>query len=104
MGLPSFDDRLNLSTQLMKEASKHSEEDLKNAATAFYYKLVMSEAYKPSSKFKGEVTLVKAKENYVQLEADYGLSPVIFLILKNYFPILKSKLGQLLHIYIANSG
>lgn len=49
------------------------------AAQSFYQKLVAGDSYQPATKYTGEVTLIKAQDNYVTLGEDYGLSPVSFL-------------------------
>lgn len=63
-------------TELLKNATPYSSEMLSKAATSFYKKLVMSEAYKPSKKFAGSVLFVRAKDNFLNLGEDYGLKEV----------------------------
>ena len=53
-------------------------EDLKDAGTLFFKKLRAANSYKPAGKYEGSVTLVKAKDAFVSLNADYGLSQVRF--------------------------
>lgn len=49
-------------------------EDLKAAGLLFFKKLRAANTYKPTSKYQGPITLVKAKDNFVSLTNDYGLS------------------------------
>ncbi|XP_052131364.1 fatty acid synthase-like [Frankliniella occidentalis] len=74
--LGSWDSRLQRVTELLKNASHFNSEQLAKAATAFYKKLVISESYKPASKFNGPVLFVRAKDNFLQLGEDYGLNEV----------------------------
>lgn len=53
-------------------------EDLKAAGILFFKKLRAANSYKPTGKYQGPVTLVKAKDNFVSLNTDYGLSQVHF--------------------------
>ncbi|CAG9862121.1 unnamed protein product [Phyllotreta striolata] len=76
MGLKSWEERLNRSVQLLSGATPYKSEDISTAATSFYQKLSAADKYKPSGKFNGKVTLVKAIDNYVQMGEDYGLSEV----------------------------
>lgn len=76
LSLPTYEERLQKGAAIMQTATKHSAQDLMDAAASFYYKLVITEAYKPNAKFRGNVTLLKAKENFVELSADYGLTQV----------------------------
>lgn len=52
-------------------------DDLKDAGILFFKKLKAANDYKPAGKYQGHVTLVKAKDNFVSLNSDYGLSQVI---------------------------
>jgi hypothetical protein len=51
-------------------------EDLKDAGILFYKKLKAAVFYKPAGKYQGPVTLFKAKDSFVSLNTDYGLSQV----------------------------
>lgn len=51
-------------------------EDLKDAGILFFKKLKAAHDYKPAGKYQGQITLVKAKDNFVSLNSDYGLSQV----------------------------
>lgn len=55
-------------------------EELKIAGILFYKKLRAANLYQPNDKFKGEITLLKAKDNFVALNYDYGLSEVMIFI------------------------
>ncbi|XP_054286913.1 fatty acid synthase-like [Macrosteles quadrilineatus] len=74
--LPSWEKRLSLATQLLKGATPFPENELAEAATSFYKKLVAADAYKPSGSYAGPVTLIKSTDNYVSLGPDYGLTPI----------------------------
>ena len=49
---------------------------LATTAKSFVGKIVASHMYKPASKIKATVKLVKPTENYAKLQGDYGLSDV----------------------------
>lgn len=74
--LPSLDKRLDCISKVLEGATPYSREDIKSAASSFYYKLLAADTYKPAMKFKGDITLVKAKDTYVLLGDDYGLNSV----------------------------
>lgn len=76
MQYKTWEERLTRSTKILAGSTPFSEEELSSAASSFYYKLVAADKYKPKTKFNGEVTLLKATDNYVQLGEDYGLSEV----------------------------
>lgn len=76
MALKTWDERLKAATQILSGATPYPAEQLSAAASSFYYKLVAADKYKPTGKFNGPVTLIKASDNYVQLGEDYGLSNV----------------------------
>jgi len=58
-----------------------NKDELKTAAKLFHGKLFVSFYYKPEQKFNGSVTLVTAKDNFVSLGPDYGLTPVCIIII-----------------------
>lgn len=58
-----------------------SPEDLKEAGILFFKKLRAANSYKPAGKYQGPVTLIKAKDNFVSLNSDYGLSQVTYSII-----------------------
>uniref|UniRef100_A0A8D8PNC5 Fatty acid synthase n=1 Tax=Cacopsylla melanoneura TaxID=428564 RepID=A0A8D8PNC5_9HEMI len=75
--LGSYKARLEKTTELLKAAGlPYSTTDIAQAAESFYQKLVLGDKYKPSSKLTGEIQLVRAKDNYVTLGDDYGLSSI----------------------------
>ncbi|XP_012229663.2 fatty acid synthase [Linepithema humile] len=51
-------------------------EDLKIAGHLLFLKLLAASLYEPSKKFNGPVTLIKATDNYINIEEDYGLSKI----------------------------
>lgn len=57
--------------------------DIAEAAESFYKKLVIADKYQTNSVFNGSVTFIKAKDNFVQLGDDYGLSEVSINFKKN---------------------
>lgn len=64
---------------MVKEVTSFPAEEIAAAGTSFYKKLDAVNKYKPTGQLKGEITLIKAKDNYVQLSEDYELSKVFFL-------------------------
>lgn len=69
------------------------QDDLRVAGYLLFKKLAASVIYHPNKKIKGPVILIKATENFLHLEKDYGLSNVrdfsfLFLVLLNFFHIL----------------
>lgn len=50
--------------------------DLKIAGYYLFKKLAAAAIYNPDRKFNGSITLIKAADNFVYLEKDYGLSKV----------------------------
>lgn len=76
MALSSWEERLNRAVQILSGATPYTPGEIASAATSFYGKLTAADKYKPSRKFNGSITLVKAIDNYVQMGDDYGLSEV----------------------------
>ncbi|KAJ8971093.1 hypothetical protein NQ317_003048 [Molorchus minor] len=74
MALNNWDERLARMIQILSGITPYSSDELATAATSFYGKLNAGDKYKPTEKFNGPVTLVKAIDNYVQMGEDYGLS------------------------------
>lgn len=74
--LPTWEERLKRAIQILSGATPYAPEEIEAAATSFYGKLTAADKYKPSGRFNGRVTLVKAIDNYVQMGEDYGLSEV----------------------------
>lgn len=56
--------------------SLYKPKDLKIAAMMLFKKLRAANSYKPSEKFAGKITLIRAEDNFVQLTYDYGLSEI----------------------------
>ncbi|XP_066991506.2 fatty acid synthase [Anabrus simplex] len=74
--LVSWDDRLKRSTEMLAGATMYPAEQLATAAESFYHKLMAADQYQPNGRYSGKVTLVRAKDNYMSLGEDYGLTPV----------------------------
>lgn len=70
--IENHDDMLNKMVELIGTTSFNSE-DLKIAGMLFYKKIFSSVAYKPSGKYKGPVTLLKATDTFMSFNKDYGL-------------------------------
>ncbi|KAF6202923.1 hypothetical protein GE061_003330 [Apolygus lucorum] len=72
--LPDLKARVKYCADKLKGVVPFSEKEVSQAAESFYKKLYVADCYEPSGKIKGEVTLVKAKDNYVVGgDSDYGL-------------------------------
>jgi len=56
-----------------------TQDDLKIAGYLLFKKLAATVIYNPDKKIKGPVTLIKATDNFLHLEKDYGLSNVRIL-------------------------
>lgn len=71
-----------------------TEDDLKIAGYLLFKKLAATVIYSQSKKIKGPVTLIKATDNFLHIEKDYGLSNVrnlsssFPLVVLNFFNIL----------------
>ncbi|CAH0549735.1 unnamed protein product [Brassicogethes aeneus] len=76
MALKTLEERLEMTTQILNGSTPFPADQLSAAASSFYLKFVAAEKYKPTASFNGQVTLVKASDNQVQLGEDYGLSSV----------------------------
>ncbi|KAK9701634.1 hypothetical protein QE152_g30507 [Popillia japonica] len=68
--MKSLDERLARTAQILDGVTPFPADELSSAAASFYYKLDAADKYKPSAKFKGNVTLVRAIDNYVQMGDD----------------------------------
>lgn len=75
-GISSEDEILNKVVELINHPQLKAE-DLKAAAVLYYKKLVAAYFYTPEPIYNGDVLLIKAKDNFVPLNKDYGLSKVI---------------------------
>ena len=74
--MPDLNSRLELCAEKLIGYGE-SAEDIKTAALAFFKKLAASDSYKPSGIFNGKVILLKAEQNFVEIDSDYGLKKVI---------------------------
>ncbi|CAG2061263.1 unnamed protein product [Timema podura] len=74
--LPSWEARLSNSTGILSGTTPYPADQLAAAAESFYNKLSAADKYQPANKVSGEVTLFRAKDNFVKLGNDYGLSKV----------------------------
>lgn len=61
----------------MKGSVLYSDKELLAAAYSFYRKLKISNEYESNRKFSGEVTLMKATDNFLWMDHEYGLSKVL---------------------------
>lgn len=86
--LNSFEERLSMTTQILNKVTPFSPDQLSAAAASLYYKLVAADKYKPTMKFNGQITLIRAIDNYVELGNDYGLSEVSINIVAIFFLII----------------
>lgn len=82
--LPSLELKLKRIAELIgQKSSKFPAETVQTAAVTFYRKLKAAHLYKPERKLAASnVTLFKPTENYVKLDADYGLSEVSCFFMK----------------------
>jgi len=74
--LPTWQARLKQCTDLLKDVTVFPAEQLAQAAESFYFKLAAADQYQPMGRFSGTISLVRAKDNYMNLGADYGLAQV----------------------------
>lgn len=81
LSLKTWDEKLSNVTSIISKCTLFPPEQIASAGTSFYRKLDAVNNYKPNSNLKGEITLVKAKDNYVQLGEDYGLTEVSLIFL-----------------------
>lgn len=74
--LTNWNSKLKRTTEILSDATPYPANELAAAAQSFYQKLVAADSYQPSGKYTGEVTLIRAQDNYVNLGEDYGLTPI----------------------------
>ncbi|XP_047503403.1 fatty acid synthase [Pieris napi] len=74
-GLADWNARVDRAVRLAGRGDADSDE-LRVAAESFYRKLVAGHAYRPRGKVRAPVALFTARDNYVELAADYGLGAV----------------------------
>ncbi|KAJ8891057.1 hypothetical protein PR048_010566 [Dryococelus australis] len=74
--LSSWQERVSRSAELLANVTSYPAEQLMAAAESFYCKLAAGDKYQPRSKYQGDVKLFRAKDNFLNLGDDYGLSKV----------------------------
>ncbi len=74
--LKSLEEINNKYLELMDGCTPYTKEELLAAVMSFYKKLKIADEYQPNSKFEGEIVLIKAMDNFMSLDKDYGLSQV----------------------------
>lgn len=91
--LPDLKARVNTAVNLITSNLQNMKPDLlRFAASSFYKKLKVADAYVPSSKYHGKVVLLRARTSseYEQnLGPDYRLSEVRFFTKSFNFPLLE---------------
>ncbi|KAK2587686.1 hypothetical protein KPH14_003803 [Odynerus spinipes] len=58
------------------DTTRFTPEELKIAGMMLYKKLLAADRYKPSDMFGGKVLLIKARDSFITLSDDYGLSEI----------------------------
>lgn len=71
--------------ELMKDSTPYSDKELLAAVHSFYKKLVIADEYEQNKVFNGEVILMKATDNFLSMDREYGLSKVLSF---SYFILL----------------
>jgi fatty acid synthase len=71
-------------------------EQLTLAAESFYLKLAAADQYQPTGRFSGTISLVRAKDNFMKLGDDYGLTQVSYYMDQKY-TFSSWKMFMLLH-------
>ncbi|XP_075224694.1 fatty acid synthase-like [Lycorma delicatula] len=74
--LNSWESKLKRATDILADVTPYPPSELAAAAESFFHKLVAGDTYNPTGKYIGEVTLIRAQDNYVKLGEDYGLTPI----------------------------
>lgn len=69
--------------ELMKGSVPYSDKELLAAAHSFFRKLKVADEYKPSKKFNGDVVLMRATDNFIQMDRAYGLAEVLYFFLNS---------------------
>lgn len=85
--LGSLRERVAKTVEILDKVTPFSGEQVSAAALSFFLKLKAADEYKPQDKFGGQVILIKAKDNFVEYDEDYGLSKVrlkLNLVHKNF--------------------
>ncbi|XP_066156912.1 fatty acid synthase [Euwallacea fornicatus] len=105
--LKSLSERVTKTVEVLKKVTPFSDAQVSAAALSFFLKLKAADQYQPQNKFNGPVTLVKAKDNFVEYDEDYGLSkvctakPVVEVLSGNHRSILTGttvqRIANILH-------
>lgn len=81
LALPSLDARINFTiNEAMRTRLFNHWEDLETLFHMFYKKLIIAEKYIPSTKYKGDMVLIRAETLGIEADKmphDYSLSQVI---------------------------
>jgi fatty acid synthase len=67
---------LDVVVDVLKDTVPYEPSDVAAAAKSFFYKLAAGDSYKPKAAFAGDVHLVRAQDNFLSLDEDYGLKTV----------------------------
>lgn len=94
--LPTWESRLDRCTDLLKNVTVFPAEQLTLAAESFYLKLAAADQYQPTGRFSGTISLVRAKDNFMKLGDDYGLTQVSYYMDQKY-TFSSWKMFMLLH-------
>lgn len=62
--------------EILADKTPYSPDELLAAVKSFYNKLRIADKFQPQGKIKATAVLVKAADNFVALEDDYGLNKV----------------------------
>ena len=80
MSAKNFAERLDKATDMLMASGLFPvRQDVARAANAYYNMLLMAENYKPSSLYRGDISLVRARSNTVEsgsLDYSYRLQEV----------------------------
>ncbi|XP_065226660.1 fatty acid synthase-like [Planococcus citri] len=63
--------------EVLKGKTPYSPQELSSAVKSFYSKLIIGDKYKPEGKLKADTILVRATDNWVTLDQDYGLNQIV---------------------------
>lgn len=77
--LEDTESQLDMQEKMLKLIGTNTsfdEQDLKIAGHLLFLKLLAASQYEPAKKINGPVILIKATDNYINIEDDYGLSKV----------------------------
>lgn len=71
--LPDLEAKLSYTTSLLKNLT-YSEKEISDAAYAFFKKLALAEAYKPTGVINSKVILINSTDNFITLDLETKLS------------------------------